>query len=240
MRRLVQVGLVLAIVAAVPVQAAVDLEWRVENEIIQVGDTVRIGLYAVADNDGADEPFSLIEVVLQWDADVLGLLGVDDNGPYAWWVSGFVDDSGLDGLNDTFDDGDADYQAWPDFFGDLPIATTEGLLVTTFEFEALAPAEATDVAMIEAFGSYAVTAVYDDEYGGWNIVDDIDSESLEITVLAGDLDGDGDVDLADLSALLAVYGLCDGDPGFDPVADIDGDGCVGLADLSALLANYGT
>lgn len=55
----------------------------------------------------------------------------------------------------------------------------------------------------------------------------------------GDLDDDGDVDLADLAALLAAYGACIGDPGYLPAADINGDGCVGLSDLAALLGNYG-
>jgi len=55
----------------------------------------------------------------------------------------------------------------------------------------------------------------------------------------GDLDGDGDVDLSDLAALLAVYGTCTGDPGFDAAADLDGSGCVDLADLATLLAHYG-
>lgn len=53
----------------------------------------------------------------------------------------------------------------------------------------------------------------------------------------GDLDGDFDVDLADLANLLAHYGQ----PG--PLSytdgDLDGDGDVDLADLAALLAAYG-
>lgn len=52
----------------------------------------------------------------------------------------------------------------------------------------------------------------------------------------GDLDGDGDVDLADLSALLGNFGGSGG----PAEGDLDGDGDVDLADLSALLENFGT
>ncbi|MCK4874133.1 MAG: hypothetical protein KAS72_15525 [Phycisphaerales bacterium] len=49
----------------------------------------------------------------------------------------------------------------------------------------------------------------------------------------GDLDGDGDVDQADLGILLSAYGLGDG-------GDLDGDGDTDQADLGILLGNYDT
>ncbi len=51
--------------------------------------------------------------------------------------------------------------------------------------------------------------------------------------LLGDIDGDGDVDVADLAALLADWGDCPGCP-----ADLDGDGVVGVLDLATLLASW--
>jgi len=56
--------------------------------------------------------------------------------------------------------------------------------------------------------------------------------------LVGDLDGDGDVDLADLAQLLAHSGTTSGAAYED--GDLDGDGDVDLSDLAALLGVYGT
>ena len=55
--------------------------------------------------------------------------------------------------------------------------------------------------------------------------------------IPGDLDGDGDVDLADLAQLLAHYGMSEGATYED--GDLDGDGDVDLSDLAELLAHYG-
>jgi hypothetical protein len=54
----------------------------------------------------------------------------------------------------------------------------------------------------------------------------------------GDLDGDFDIDLADLAQLLANYGTMTGARYVDGDLDLDGD--VDLPDLAALLAVYGT
>lgn len=78
------------------------------------------------------------------------------------------------------------------------------------------------------------------------IVDDQDAFSRLVFAPApcdsipGDIDCDGYVGLADLSALLTAYGTCKGDPFYDPQADLDQDGCVGLPDLSILLTNFGS
>ncbi len=57
--------------------------------------------------------------------------------------------------------------------------------------------------------------------------------------LPGDVDGDCDVDLADLAPLLGAYGACAGDANYDPNGDFDANGCVDLWDLLRLLSNYG-
>ncbi len=53
----------------------------------------------------------------------------------------------------------------------------------------------------------------------------------------GDLDGDGDVDGADLILLLGAWGACDDRA--DCPADLDLDGAVGPSDLIILLGNWG-
>jgi hypothetical protein len=56
--------------------------------------------------------------------------------------------------------------------------------------------------------------------------------------VTGDIDCDGDVDTADLLALLAAWGDCPEPPSMCP-ADLNGDGIVNTSDLLDLLANWG-
>lgn len=60
-------------------------------------------------------------------------------------------------------------------------------------------------------------------------------EVPSVPALPGDLDHDGDVDLSDLSLLLADFG-CTSVP---CAGDINGDGVTDLGDLAVLLANFG-
>ena len=72
-------------------------------------------------------------------------------------------------------------------------------------------------------------AVFGVEYG---------TTEVTVTVLAlaipGDLNGDGQVGGADLGALLAWWGSCDGCE-----ADLNRDGLVNGADLAILLGHWG-
>ena len=66
----------------------------------------------------------------------------------------------------------------------------------------------------------------------------VDMGPYEFQFCFGDLDDDGHVDFADLTALLAAYGETGGMTYQD--GDLDGDGDVDLADLAELLGVYGT
>ncbi|MFN0137241.1 MAG: S8 family serine peptidase [Phycisphaerae bacterium] len=55
----------------------------------------------------------------------------------------------------------------------------------------------------------------------------------------GDIDGDRDIDLADLATLLTAFGLNVNDVGYVAYADFDGDRAVTLTDLALLLQGFG-
>jgi C1A family cysteine protease len=71
------------------------------------------------------------------------------------------------------------------------------------------------------------------------LVDDFQIEALECESVTcpGDLNGDGVIDLDDLTILLGNYGMSGAAP---EDGDINGDGMVDLVDLAALLEVYGT
>jgi hypothetical protein len=80
------------------------------------------------------------------------------------------------------------------------------------------------------------------QYGNYPAADApriVELDGFSTAFYAGDVDGDADVDLADLAILLTAYGTSYGDPGYDGTADIDVDADVDLEDLAALLADYG-
>ena len=79
--------------------------------------------------------------------------------------------------------------------------------------------------------------IYYVDLGGNEIATDVMTFTVTEGIL-GDLDHDGDVDLADLAQLLSNYGTTSGAT-YD-MGDLDGDGDVDLADLATLLGQYGS
>jgi len=68
---------------------------------------------------------------------------------------------------------------------------------------------------------------------------DLASDTVMVTVetgaaVAGDLDGDSDVDYDDYLVFRTAYGSCEGDANFLAGADLDGDGCVTINDYRIL------
>lgn len=158
--------------------ASVHLEWRPIYQFAGNLQIVHIGLYAVS-GTGGNQPFGFVDAVLQWDPARLEIHSRLDNGPYAWAVSEFPNDSALDGLNFPFtgpapfvpaNDGNAFYQASRRFEPDPPpLATPQGLLVTTFRFRVNMPCGVTSLVLAASGGPNTFTRVLDAQIPGQNI-----------------------------------------------------------------------
>jgi hypothetical protein len=57
--------------------------------------------------------------------------------------------------------------------------------------------------------------------------------------IPGDVDGNGEVELADLVRMAKAYGTRPIDAKWNPNCDIDNNGMVGLSDLVILAGHYG-
>lgn len=100
------------------------------------------------------------------------------------------------------------------------------------------PAPPFDIIAIFDQEDYNSDDGYLDGYRLWIMNYDGNGEVINGEACLGDLDGDGDVDLADLAELLSHYGTTSGATYAD--GDLDRDGDVDLADLAELLSVYGT
>ncbi len=146
---------------AVPALANIDLEFRPPGQTASVGDTVNIGLYAVSD-DETDQLLAAAQVIISWDPSYLQLLGNDDTGAVPLLSSGFPSNDPFN-LNEVVppQDGDGLYVAFALLGNPVP-ATPEGVLLTTFQFLALADTPQTPVDILESGGDPAgETIVFD-------------------------------------------------------------------------------
>ena len=70
-----------------------------------------------------------------------------------------------------------------------------------------------------------------------------DTTATAVYTRRGDFDDDGDIDDLDFAAFIEVYGLSQGDPGWDPngpIADFDDDGDVDFQDFMEFVDVHGT
>jgi parallel beta-helix repeat protein len=57
--------------------------------------------------------------------------------------------------------------------------------------------------------------------------------------LIGDVNGDGTVDISDVSIAAAAFGSHPGMPNWNPAADVNGDGVVDIMDIALIASNFG-
>jgi hypothetical protein len=221
---------------AITATADIDLAFDAEFSTVPQGEIVAVGLFAASDSN-VSQPFTAIDLVFAWDPAYLQFEGIDDSGgaPLAASFLPFPDVSGINEA-DPPQDGDGFYIGWAPL-GSTIDAPPEGVLVTTFLFTAIAPVEATQIVILEQGGDEIIvqTRVYGAEPG------EIVTGTLtpaEITIEPACPEDcaqppDGVVDVADLLAMLSVWG----EP--DAFCDINGDGTVDVADLLQLLSAWG-
>ena len=188
--------LTIALVAARPAWSNVNLELRPVTEPCTTA-RLEIELYAVSDTQN-NQSMAAMDVILTWDPQVLRLEGRNEEiqYPYHWLFSGFRDDHLADGLNITWDDGDALYEALARL-GVPACATPTGLLVTRFVFHKLRVGEPTTLAMLPAFGHRSHTVVYDGSVPGHVITGTL-IPATPTTGPKGDLNCDGLVNFDDI------------------------------------------
>jgi hypothetical protein len=217
--------------------ANIDLEFRGPDEPVEIGTIVEVGLYAVSDSP-ENQSFAAVQLIFGWDPGFLLFDEIDNAGAVPLLTSALAASDSSFGLNEAIPpaDGDGLYLAFAPL-GDPVDATPEGVLLTTFIFEALAPTAGTDVFMFEEGGEPTIqTKVLDGTIPGLIVTGELIPTTIVIeSACPGDCaqPPNGIVDVADLLAMLAVWGED------DTFCDLDGNGVVDVSDLLELLANWG-
>jgi len=138
------------------VGGGVDLQWRPALQIAHVGDTVNLGLYIVS-TSGGPWPISAMDVIVANSPTYLmysSLVAV----PNQWLADGLFPSS-PDNINANVTDGLIMYSAWANL-GQNANAVPDGLLATTFRFNARAAVTETSVTIPASVG-VNTTAIYD-------------------------------------------------------------------------------
>lgn len=152
---------------------AVDLQWWPEAQVVQLGASVEVGLYAVP-NVQCNWPVSAMDVIVFHSKDGTGTPHlayqglIADGAPYDWFFSG-LSSKAPDGINADKYDGEIMYTAMAEP-GEPAVVPSSGLLVTTFRFTAQTVVAESTITIPATFGLYCTTAVWDGVIANKNVV----------------------------------------------------------------------
>lgn len=90
-----------------------------------------------------------------------------------------------------------------------------------------------------AEGNYTISAYAEPVPGEADTVDNNFTNSKVTLSISGDINGDGKVDILDISMAARAYGSRLGEQRFVPNADVNNDGIVNILDMSLIARDYG-
>lgn len=90
-----------------------------------------------------------------------------------------------------------------------------------------------------AYGNYTINGYIDPVPGEIDIDDNTFYAMWVVITIAGDTDGDNDVDIFDIVTIAGVYGISRPDPLYNAVCDLDEDGDIDIFDVVTAAGNYG-
>ncbi len=232
LQRCVSAVVLAGFTAATP--AAVDLEFRAITPVTDPGDTVLVGLYAVASPGSTNPTLGAVEAIISWDAAHIALLGIDPSNPANLIFAGFPV-TGSNGLNET--DPPADGDGLLIALGPLGVpivATDAGTLVTILQFEALSGTPDAAIDLLETGGSPPRdTVVFDGETPNTIVTGSLTGTTVAVTCGPFDLaEPFGQLDLADVNAFAVAFLT------HDPTGDLNNDGIFDLRDINAFVVGF--
>jgi len=88
-------------------------------------------------------------------------------------------------------------------------------------------------------GNYIISAYAIPLLGEKNTTDNTYTDGTVLVTIAGDVNGDGTVNVLDLTIVSLSYGNFKGEPDYNPEADLNEDGIVDMQDLATVARNLG-
>jgi hypothetical protein len=123
-------------------------------------------------------------------------------------------------------------------------ATYDGSLIGTATVVGLLPTNETSLIFTwntsgVAFGNYTLAGNAAIVAFEFNPANNVYVDGVIQIRLLGDINGDGKVDIKDLTIAAQAFGSYRGDPRYNPDADVNQDGTVDIRDLAMIAKNFG-